>query len=61
MKKDILCNTCKHEEWELAAGATTRMVDMCYYPANNRKVGHATECEEYEAKKTAPDQKLEET
>lgn len=52
MKKDTLCNTCKHEEWELAVGTTTRMIDLCYYPANNRKVGHATECEEYEPKKT---------
>lgn len=51
-KKPILCNTCKHEEWALVIGTTNRMIDECAFPANDRKVGHATECEEYSPKES---------
>ena len=53
VNKPVLCNTCKHEEWALVVGTTSRMIDECYFPENNRKVGHATECEEYEPKTEA--------
>lgn len=49
-----LCNTCKHFDLVVLVGNGARVIEECYFPANNKKVGNAKEYEEYEAKETNP-------
>lgn len=49
-KKEVLCETCRNVDWQTVHTTGARIVDVCYYPANQRKFGHAVECAEYEPK-----------
>lgn len=51
--KQVLCKSCRlYELAVLVGGKHARVIEECYFPANEKKAGTATECNEYEAKKT---------
>ena len=49
-KKEVLCETCRNVDWQTIHTTGARIVDVCYFPDNQRKFGHAVECNEYEPK-----------
>lgn len=53
MSKPILCLGCRNFDLVILVGNGVRVVEECYYPANEHKSGTATSCEEYEPKESA--------